>query len=103
MKRGAAALAKSAQLFVVPGIQHCGGGIGPQDVAAQALPALANWVEAGAAPTQLVAHRVVGTDLPARTFLLCPYPQRASFKGGVANGAGLDVNDASNWTCQSPA
>ncbi|WP_158080786.1 tannase/feruloyl esterase family alpha/beta hydrolase [Pelomonas sp. KK5] len=99
---GQAKLAQVAQLYTVPGLQHCGGGAGPQDVAAQALPALAQWVEAGTAPTQLVANRAAGTSLPARTFLLCPHPQRAVFKGGVANSAGLNVNDASNWSCQAP-
>ena len=95
-------MAKMAQLYVVPGINHCGGGIGPQDTPNQALPALVKWVEAGTAPTQVIANRVADTTLPARSFLLCPYPQRATFRGGVNNTGGLNVNDAANWSCQSP-
>ncbi|WP_224000178.1 tannase/feruloyl esterase family alpha/beta hydrolase [Cupriavidus pinatubonensis] len=95
-------LAQLAQLYVVPGINHCGGGIGPQDTADQALPALVKWVEAGTAPAQLIANRVANAANPARSFLLCPYPRRAAFRGGANNTGGLDVNDAANWSCQSP-
>ncbi|WP_312551499.1 tannase/feruloyl esterase family alpha/beta hydrolase [Massilia sp.] len=98
---GQAKLSQMAQLFEVPGTQHCGGGIGAQDVAAQALPALVDWVENGKAPTQLIGHRAANAALPARSFLLCPIPQRAVFRGGVANPGGLDVNKAENWDCKS--
>jgi hypothetical protein len=98
---GQTKLSQLAQLFEVPGMQHCGGGIGPQDVAAQALPALVNWVENGKAPTQLTGNRAANATLPARSFLLCPSPQRAVFRGGVTNTGGLDVNNAANWDCKS--
>lgn len=93
-------LSQQALLFEVPGIQHCGGGIGPQDVATHALQAMVNWVENGTAPAQLTANRAANSTLPARSFLLCPYPQRAVFRGGVSNMGALDVNSAANWTCQ---
>ena len=98
---GQAKLSQMAQLFEVPGTQHCGGGIGAQDVASQALPALVDWVENGKAPTRLIGNRAAGAALPTRSFLLCPSPQRAVFRGGVANPGGLDVNKAENWDCKS--
>ena len=87
-----------ARLFPVPGISHCGGGDGPADVPYVALEALTRWVEDGKAPASLVAER----PADGRTFLLCPYPQRSVFRGGVDNTCGLDVADAANWVCRNP-
>jgi len=77
------------RMFNVPGMLHCAGGVGPDDVMRQALKALIDWVEKGEPPRSIVARRRDG-----RTFRLCPEPMRAVFKGG-----GADVNDAANWTC----
>ena len=84
-----------ARLFPVPGMNHCGGGIGPSAtiVETQALAALVAWVEVGTAPDSLVATNAT------RSFRLCPYPQRSVFAGGVANPTGLNVNDAANFSC----
>lgn len=86
-----------ARLFPVPGISHCAGGDGPQDVPLRALEAVANWVENDVPPEHLVAER----PSDGRTFLLCPYPQASIFRGGLDNLQGLDVNDASTWDCQT--
>jgi Tannase and feruloyl esterase len=88
-----------ARFFVAPGVLHCGGGPGPQDVPVQALDALTKWVEGGRAPKTLVVHSAP-TAVQQRTFLLCPYPQVSVFKGGIDNERGLNVNDASNWNCR---
>ena len=82
-----------ARLFLAPGVQHCGGGIGPQDVPDQALSALVQWVEEEQPPRQLVTHSAPSA-MPERSFLLCPYPQTAVF-----NEEG-DLNDAANWSCE---
>jgi hypothetical protein len=87
-----------ARFFIAPGVQHCGGGIGPQDVPDQALIAVQRWVERGIAPATLVAHSA--PPAPTRSFLLCPYPQVSVFAGGIKNPQGLNVNDASNWSCR---
>ncbi|GEM_PF-447172 len=86
---------KFARFVLVPGLGHCSGGIGPQDVHDVGLAALANWVEKGQAPTTFKATNPTSK----RTFLLCVYPQVAIFKGGVDNPSKLDVNDYSNWAC----
>jgi hypothetical protein len=80
------------RLFVAPGTSHCSGGPGPQDCEAQSLAALTSWVEDGKAPDSLVTHSCAAASTQ-RSFLLCPYPNFATFQGG----AGKDVNDASHW------
>jgi feruloyl esterase len=121
---------KFMALYELPGIGHCMGGPGPQDGADVVLQALVDWVEADVQPAALVAHRgadrtkfmfaadadvpaipleltgnkpvpQVPTSGPSRDFLLCPYPQRSVFKGGVANPDKLDVNEAANWSCRA--
>jgi hypothetical protein len=87
-----------ARFFIAPGVQHCGGGIGPQNVPDQALNAVQEWVEQGIAPASLVAH--AAPPEPTRSFLLCPYPEVSVFAGGIKNPRGLNVADASNWSCR---
>jgi pimeloyl-ACP methyl ester carboxylesterase len=87
-------LQKSVRLFMVPGMQHCGGGPGPNSFVM--LPALDKWVDAGAAPEQILATKYLNDDPSqgvARTMPLCKFPQQAKYKG-----AG-DVNDAASWFC----
>lgn len=81
-------LANWARFFFVPGRQHCAGAPGPADIDDRALDAVIKWVEQGKAPDSIVATRA------PRSFLLCPEPARAVFKGG-----NRDINDAKNWKC----
>jgi feruloyl esterase len=95
------------RLFLAPGMQHCGGGPGPnsfgQFIAAPPDPqhniflALEQWVEKGAAPEKIIATKYVNDLNPAQgvklTRPLCPFPQIAKYKG-----AG-DTNDAANFVC----
>lgn len=99
VEHGFANTREFARFFLVPGLNHCFGGLGPTDVAEQALPALVKWVEQGQPPQSLLTNRPAASPLPARSFLLCPYPQVSVFKGGLKNRTGLDPNDATNWTC----
>ncbi len=79
-----------ARLFLAPGMNHCGGGPGPN--AFDALAALESWVERGEAPDQIVAsHATNGTV--DRTRPLCPYPQVARYKGAGSK------DEATNFTC----
>ena len=45
-----------ARLFMVPGMSHCGGGVGPDRN--DAVTAVIDWVEKGKAPDQLIASKV---------------------------------------------
>jgi feruloyl esterase len=97
------------RLFMVPGMQHCGGGPGANSFG-QFTPAgdadhdlslaLERWVEKGIAPDKLIATKFVD-DKPekgvAMTRPLCPYPQAATYKGSG------DINDAVNFECTHDA
>jgi hypothetical protein len=67
------------RLFRVPGAGHCG--------VPNGFPALVDWVENGVAPEQIIQQS------GARTRPMCPYPQKAIYKGSG------DTNDASNFFC----
>jgi feruloyl esterase len=78
------------RLFLLPGVGHCGGGVGPDR--ADYLSALEGWREAGIAPEQLVASRNRDGKVDM-TRPLCPYPQMAKW-----NGTG-STDDARNFVC----
>src|SRR5262249_55295684 len=91
------------RLFMVPGMQHCGGGPGPSSfgqivTAAQSdaqhdlTLALERWVEQGVAPDQIIATKRQGAAV-VRTRPLCPYPQVAHYKGSGS------TDDAANFVC----
>jgi feruloyl esterase len=91
-----------------PGVQHCAGGVGPDNFGQFGDPAtndphsngrlaLEQWVEKGAAPTDIIAGKYEeGSKTPKMTRPLCPYPQAAKYKGTG------DTNDAANFTCAEP-
>ena len=81
------------KLYMVPGMQHCGGGPGPNQFSM--VPALERWRESGTAPERIVAYHVTGSRVDM-TRPLCPYPQVAKY-----NGSG-STSDAANFTCQAP-
>lgn len=94
-----------ARLYMVPGMDHCIGGTGPDrfggagedapvvDARHDLLSALEAWVERGAAPTHVIASQVVGGQV-VRTRPLCPHPQRAR-----SLGTGR-VDEASGFECR---
>jgi hypothetical protein len=95
-----------ARLYLVPGMQHCGdgpgpnsfgqSGEGPMDPRRNVMAALEQWVEKGNAPAAIVATKYVN-DEPAKgvqsTRPLCPYPQSARYKGPG------DPKDAASFSC----
>jgi Tannase and feruloyl esterase len=93
------------RLFLVPGMGHCGGGTGATSFGNQGstapvadaehdlLRALDAWVERGIAPDHLIASRVEnGTVVRQRP--LCPYPQRAVYKGSGS------TDEAASFECR---
>jgi feruloyl esterase len=81
------------RLFMVPGMEHCGGGPGPDQVNWTA--ALERWRESGIAPDRLIASRVRDNRVNM-TRPLCPYPQVAHYTGVGS------TNDAANFACKVP-
>lgn len=101
---GRASTEKFFRLFMLPGVNHCSGGVGADAV--DFLDALEAWVEHGRAPDRLLsAHikeRPAGSGYPYRPFPadsaqagftrpVYPYPRRAIYRGRG------DPNDAANF------
>jgi feruloyl esterase len=100
-----------ARLFMVPDLGRCGiggglngfdssafGGVQPPalDPEHDIFTALSHWVEDGVAPDQVIATKFVGGDASKGIEMqrpLCPYPQRAWYKGDG------DTNSAANFAC----
>jgi feruloyl esterase len=78
------------RLFMVPGMAHCSGGIGPDQH--DPMTAMINWVEKGKAPETMVASRSVNGKV-VRTRPLCAYPKVARYSGQGS------VDDAANFRC----
>lgn len=84
----------SARLFLVPGMNHCGGGPGPTGF--DMLTALEQWVEEDAAPDSVIGtNPVSGLSRP-----LCPYPKVARY---ISSRKDVEaINDAENFVCVLP-
>jgi len=111
------------RLYMVPGMQHCVGGPGPDDFGQLGIPpvndpqhniyqALEQWTEKGTPPSTVIASKlapetpagsVQAASAPApqaakpkMTRPLCPHPQKAKYKGQG------DPNQATSFTCENP-
>lgn len=80
----------SYRLFMVPGMDHCAFGEGPNTF--DAIGGVEQWVEQGKAPERIIASRLTDGKID-RTRPLCPYPEVAKY-----NGVG-STDDAANFTC----
>jgi len=80
-----------ARLFMVPGMQHCAGGVGPNTF--DAVTALEHWVEKGTRPAQIVASHMSNGAVD-RTRPLCPYPQVATYDGRGS------IDEAASFVCK---
>lgn len=104
-KMGSAKTDSFARLYMVPGMQHCGGGPGPnvfgqdagdpaQDAEHNIFIALEKWVEKETPPSNLIATKYSDNGKNMQmTRPLCPFPQIAKYKGSG------DANDAANFVC----
>ena len=78
------------RLFMVPSMQHCIGGPGPDHF--DALSALERWVERDEAPDRIVATHLTG-GVVDRSRPLCPFPKTARWTG---HGS---TDSAENFAC----
>lgn len=106
-KMGGQQAAGFVRLFMVPGMQHCGGGSGANsfgqfgvaagDADRDMDAALERWVEKGIAPERIVAAKRKSDMDPAsaivRTHPLCAYPLVARYEGSGS------TDDAANFVC----
>lgn len=79
------------RLFMMPGMQHCQGGEGPNSF--DPVKALEQWVEKGTAPDQIIASHRLREGTVDRTRPLCPYPRVAKYKGTGS------IDEAANFVC----
>jgi feruloyl esterase len=98
------------KLYMVPGMQHCGRGPGPDsfgqngptesaDPQHNIQSALEQWVEKAIAPSSIIATKYVEDESQMRikmTRPLCPYPQAAMWTGTGS------TDDAANFVCKAP-
>lgn len=79
-----------ARLFMIPGMGHCRGGLGP--VVFDKVGVLEQWVQGGVAPDKIIASHLTN-GVVDMTRPLCPYPKVAQWKGAGS------TNDAANFAC----
>jgi len=104
---GADTVGSFVRLYMVPGMQHCAGGPGPNafgqfgvlkagDAQHDVFTSLVDWVESGSAPSAIIAAKYPNDD-PAKpaemTRPLCPYPLTAKYDGSG------DYKQAASFTC----
>jgi feruloyl esterase len=80
-----------ARLFLVPGMNHCGGG--PATSQFDAFSALVDWVEHDKPPRSLLGTAPSDAPWPGRTRPLCAYPRHARYTGYGS------IESASSFVC----
>ena len=88
---GEGALSRWARLFIVPGMNHCGGGLALDDL--DPLTTIESWVERGQATDRLLA---TGAGFPGRSRPVCPFPLEARYKGD-------NPDDPGSFACERPS
>jgi feruloyl esterase len=100
---------KSLRLYMIPGMQHCGGGPGAtsfgqgtaavrSDADHDIFASLVQWLEKGQAPGTLIATKYREGDAAQAVEItrpVCPYPEWTKY-----NGSG-DPNAAASFVCTS--
>jgi pimeloyl-ACP methyl ester carboxylesterase len=77
------------KLYMVPGMFHCGGGVGCSNI--DWFTPLVNWVENGIEPGEIIGARADDITRP-----MCPYPEVAAYSGDGS------IDDAANFICVEP-
>lgn len=100
MKRHTPDLDAWNKVYLIGGWGHCapgpdGRGPSTEQVVTKTLQVLVEWVEHGREPQAISVDRRAAATLPARSFLLCPEPMRAVYRGTG------DVNSSANWSCRT--
>jgi len=82
------------RLFLIPGVAHCGGGYGPEEI--DAMTDVINWVEKGITPDRLPARRRSTDGSPSYNRAYCPYPAATRYDGSG------DREDPQSYSCAAP-
>ena len=79
-------------MFLMPGVLHCGGGPGPDNVDWAA--AIDGWVESGKAPERIIAQKGTRRRRSRARGRSAPYPQHAVYSGTGS------TDQAENFVCK---
>jgi feruloyl esterase len=93
IKNAGPAKANNVRLFLVPGMNHCGGGAGCDTF--EKLGIVDQWVQSGKAPNQILSSKL-SDGQTIRTRPLCAYPAVATYKGAGS------MDDAASFSCVVP-
>ena len=88
IQQDTAKAADFSRMFMVPGMNHCGGGQAFNDF--DPLTLLENWHGKNQAPDRMLAQ---GKAFPGKQMPICAYPKVATYKGG-------DANKAESFVCE---
>ena len=80
-----------ARLFMIPGMTHCGGGSGLDDI--DPLTALEQWTDQAVAPAYLIGKGTLPEDTQPRSQPICAYPRIAMYRRG-------DERIAASFACR---
>jgi feruloyl esterase len=80
------------RVFMMPGVLHCAGGPGPDNV--DWVTTMVDWVEKGKAPDRVIASKMGPNAVVTRARPLCPYPQHAEYKGSGS------TDEADSFVCR---
>ena len=86
-------VAEFLQLYMVPGMGHCRGGVNVDRF--DLMTPLINWVERGVVPQDIIGRRII-EGKTTRTRPLCAYPEVARYSGKGS------IDDHSNFECINP-
>lgn len=90
-----------ARLFMVNGMGHCGGG--PTPASGDLAQAMVNWVEAGQAPSAIMATDTNAITNETRTRPVYPYPLVAKYVGPDPTTEPTAADDPTNFVSAEPA
>ncbi len=93
--------ARSVRLFMMPGVDHCGDGKGPDEV--DFVAALDRWREGRTRPERLIARKhdnkiAFYSQMPTKVLRsrpVCAWPRAAQYKGTGS------TDDAANFECRA--
>jgi feruloyl esterase len=90
LKNAGAGKDNSVRLFLLPGMDHCGGGAGCDQF--DKMGSIDEWVQHGRAPERIVSSKLSGGKV-VRTRPICAYPLVAKYKGTGS------IDEAESFVC----
>jgi pimeloyl-ACP methyl ester carboxylesterase len=92
LEAGKELMSANSRLYIAPGVNHCAGGAGADQI--DSLAAMIDWVERGKPPATLLAKKIDAASGATKfTRPLCEFPAWPRYSGKG------DVNDAAQYSC----